>query len=421
MVPNAPAAAVATRCNAQRSACRTRAGTAHNHGVSSFDDVLVFATATLALAAATFTAFGLRRQRHGGWLWWTAALWLTTLGTGIAATRPGPVGAALLAPLVLQWPLLTLVGLRRFHARQAWLGSQRLDLVILAGTSAGAVIGSWLPELAILGFCSALAAHLYPAWVLFALPGDRDHTPLYGLAATMALVSFAPGLATLFEPSPMPHAPVLAAALGVIVLAFIAQTLHFERTERQLRDSRRRLRTLANMDSLTQVPNRRHFSELTLLALARDPAGSAMLLLFDIDHFKQINDRLGHAAGDRALRLVSRSVQEHLRAPDVVGRHGGDEFVLLLRGAGKREALGVAARIVAEVQRRTDEHQLPRLSLSFGLVQIGPDEDLDQAMRRADQALYEAKRQGRSRAVAADGDESQPNFSESQRLGLTAS
>jgi PleD family two-component response regulator len=81
--------------------------------------------------------------------------------------------------------------------------------------------------------------------------------------------------------------------------------------------------------------------------------------------------------------------------------------------------MGVAARIVLEVQRRAEDNQLPSLSLSFGMVQVGADEDVDSALRRADQALYEAKRQGRSRAVAALGDEARPVFSESQRLGLT--
>ena len=75
---------------------------------------------------------------------------------------------------------------------------------------------------------------------------------------------------------------------------------------------------------------------------------------------------------------------------------------------------------MADVQRRAPGHQLPALSLSFGLVQVGMVEDIRQALRRADQALYEAKRQGRSRAVIAQGDEQRPVFSESQRLGLTA-
>jgi len=145
-----------------------------------------------------------------------------------------------------------------------------------------------------------------------------------------------------------------------------------------------------------------------------------VLLMFDVDHFKRINDTLGHAAGDRALTLVAGSMLEHLRAEDVPGRLGGDEFALLLRGAGVPAAMGVAERIVHAVQRRTGEQQLPRLTLSFGVVQVLGEEPLDDALRRADQALFEAKRQGRNCAVAAEGDEAHPVFSESQRLGLAA-
>jgi diguanylate cyclase len=210
----------------------------------------------------------------------------------------------------------------------------------------------------------------------------------------------------------------VAAVPGLLVMALVVITLAGERTERQLRESRRRLRTLANMDALTQVPNRRHFHELASRALQQDPQGSAVLLIFDVDHFKHINDTLGHAMGDRALCLVSAGLIEHLRAPDVAGRHGGDEFVLLLRRASTTAAMGVAARIVTAIQRRASAEDLPRLSLSFGMVQVTAGEGVDDAMRRADQALYEAKRQGRSRAVAARGNEAAPVFAESQRLGL---
>jgi diguanylate cyclase (GGDEF)-like protein len=236
----------------------------------------------------------------------------------------------------------------------------------------------------------------------------------------VALVALAPSLLAL--PAAELLAPLwaraAAAAMGALVVAFMAVTLVSERTERQLRESRRRLRTLANLDTLTQVPNRRHFQELADLALRDDTPGGAVLVLFDVDHFKLINDQLGHAAGDRALCLVSSSVLEHLRAHDVPGRHGGDEFVLLLRNTTTRQAMGVAARIVAEVQKRAPRQGLPALSLSFGLVQVGLAEGISVAMRRADQALYEAKRQGRSRAVAALGNEDKPVFSESRPLGL---
>lgn len=386
----------------------------------------LFAAGALAVAAGSVTAFGLRRPRYAGWLWWVVALWLTTLGVAISALVPGLWGGALAAPLLMQWPLVTLIGLRRFNARQPWPGRVQTDGALLAAASLATFAGTWWLDAEatwlLIGF--GLVVHLYAAAILFMAPGDDDGTPVQGLGATMALAAFAPGLAGLM-PDAANSLPVLAgqaraaaAALSALVLAFVAVTLVCDRTERQLRESRRRLRHLANLDALTQVPNRRHFNELAQQALLHDPAGSAVLLLFDVDHFKQINDHLGHAAGDRALCLVSVSVQEHLRAADVAGRYGGDEFALLLRQAETSDAMGVAARIVAEVQGRAESAQLPTLSLSFGLVQVRAGEGLDAALRRADQALYEAKRQGRSRAVAALGDEQQPVFSESRPLGL---
>jgi diguanylate cyclase len=403
--------------------------------MSPATEVPLFAAAALAAASGSVTAFGLRRPRYAGWAWWVAALWLTTLGTAVSALMPGRWGNALAAPLLMQWPLLTLIGLRRFNTRQPWPGRAQADAALLLAASAAAFGATlWLGADAawLLAGCG-LVVHLYAAAVLFMAPGDDDGTPVQGLGAAMALAAFAPGVAALMADStglaPLgtpvdtpalvaAQARAVAAGLCAIVLAFVALTLVCDRTERQLRESRRRLRHLANLDALTQVPNRRHFNELAQQALLHDAPGSAVLLLFDVDHFKQINDHLGHAAGDRALCLVSVSVQEHLRAVDVAGRYGGDEFALLLRRASTSDAMGVAARIVGEVQGRAELAQLPTLSLSFGLVQVRAGEALDAALRRADQALYEAKRQGRSRAVAALGDESQPVFSESRPLGL---
>jgi diguanylate cyclase (GGDEF)-like protein len=143
-------------------------------------------------------------------------------------------------------------------------------------------------------------------------------------------------------------------------------------------------------------------------------------MMFDLDHFKHINDQYGHAGGDRALRLVSRCVREVLRVQDVPCRHGGDEFALLLRHASVRDAMRVASRLVDSVQMSARlERRCRTLSLSFGMVQVRPAELLSQALQRADQALYEAKRQGRSRAVAAGGNESSPTTPRAGPLGLT--
>jgi len=394
-------------------------------------DLLLFATAALAAAAGSLSAFGLRRERYPGWHWWVAALWLGTAGAALTLA-PAPWGPALAAPLLLQGPLVALMGLRRFHARLRWLGSLRIDAALLALGLLGAAVAEllWRDAATWSVLACGLALHLYAAAIMLTVAGGREATPVLALAAATAVLAFAPGLVVLgtglsgtsaaWQADAARLARVLAAAMGALVLGFVALTLVFERTERQLRESRRRLRLLANLDALTQVPNRRHFDELAGRALRNDPLGSAVLLRFDIDHFKQVNDRLGHPAGDRALCLVAGSVLEHLRTRDAAGRHGGDEFVLLLRCTTTQHAMGVAARIAAEVQRRVQATPLPALSLSFGLVQVRGGEGIDAALRRADQALYEAKRQGRSRAVAALGDEDTPVFSESQLLGMQA-
>ncbi len=379
-----------------------------------------FAAAVLAVVAVALTAFGLRRPRPPGWGWWIAAPWVSAAGAAAAALPP----LERLAPvLLLAWPVLALVGLRRFHPRQALPGGEPRDATVLACAIGVALVGAARggEAGAALVTGAALLSHLYAALTLFLGRGGREATPVLGLGATMALVAFAPGIAALaagaFATPALPGAA--AVALGNLVFAVVAITLVCERTERQLRESRRRLRTLANLDTLTEVPNRRHFDELASLALRQDPPGSAVMLMFDIDQFKLINDHLGHAAGDRALRVVASAVLEALRAQDIVGRHGGDEFSLLLRRLSTEEAIAVAGRIVVAVQRRAVAQQLPALSLSFGIVHVAEGETVEAALRRADQALYEAKRQGRARAVAAQGDEAEPVFVESRRLDLT--
>ena len=132
----------------------------------------------------------------------------------------------------------------------------------------------------------------------------------------------------------------------------------------------RKLRYLADIDVLTRVPNRRHFHELAARVLDAGAAPPCTLMMFDVDHFKRINDLLGHAAGDEALRQVARCVRDSLRTPDVAGRLGGDEFAVLLPGTGIDDAMTVAARIVARLADRQVAPTHAPLSLSFGVVQM---------------------------------------------------
>ena len=383
--------------------------------------MLWLCTAMLVVAASALSAYDPAQQSCRGFQWWVGALWLNAAVAGaIALLDAGGTTLPVLHSLFVPWPLLGLLGLRRFHARSGLPGSARADLLLLAALPAAAALAPLLGDAPWAALLACSAAALYAAVVACCARQDAGGLrSLSGLWLAVALLSALAAAGA--QPRDGAALHIGLVALGSMVMAFIVLVLSSRRTEHELRDSRRRLRVLANTDVLTQVPNRRRFEELARRALHADADGSATLLLVDIDHFKQINDQLGHAAGDRALKLVSRCTLELLRAHDVAGRHGGDEFVMLLRRSSTQDAMQVAARLVSHLQMQSHAHALPRLSLSFGIVQMRDGESIDATLQRADLALYEAKRQGRSRAVAAHGDADQPVFHSSQRLGLSSS
>jgi len=396
--------------------------------MSSLAPTLWLCTAMLVVAASALSAFDLTQRSYRGFQWWTAALWLNAAGAAAVALveATAPAALALLQMVFVPWPLLCLLGLRRFHARLALPGSALADSILLGMLLAIAMLAPrWIsdpPLVALMPWLAASAALLYAAMIAWFAPRGQEARSLQSLGTLWLAVAALPALGSawgLEGPATALQASVVA--LGSMVMAFMVLAMSSQRTERELRQSRSRLRVLANIDMLTQVPNRRRFEELARRALQSDEDGSAALLLVDIDHFKQINDQLGHAAGDRALKLVSRCTLELLRSNDVAGRHGGDEFVMLLRRSSTQDAMQVAERLVSHLQQQAHAHALPRLTLSFGIVQMRRGESIDETLHRADLALYEAKRLGRSRAVAADGDPEQPVFRSSERLGLTSS
>ncbi|MFO1336829.1 MAG: diguanylate cyclase [Burkholderiaceae bacterium] len=165
------------------------------------------------------------------------------------------------------------------------------------------------------------------------------------------------------------------------------------------------LRELAQTDPLTGLLNRRCFIERASVALmeARTLRAPLAVLLFDIDHFKQINDTFGHAAGDAMLCHLARLTRQQLRGGDLFARIGGDEFAVLLTGAG--DARAVAARLPQCVAAAPLAYEGRELACAISLgaaVVIADEHDIDSALRQADAALYQAKRQGRGRAVVFD-------------------
>ncbi len=157
-------------------------------------------------------------------------------------------------------------------------------------------------------------------------------------------------------------------------------------------------RFLADHDPLTRLLNRRALlRELTAAATEDEPLA---LVFLDLDNFKDVNDGHGHAAGDRVLAQLAMLLVELVRSGDDAFRVGGDEFALLLRGAGELEAREVVARIVGAVEANFDP-LVRTLSASFGIAPSAGGREPEELLRIADEAMYEAKRSGTRVAVAA--------------------
>jgi len=157
---------------------------------------------------------------------------------------------------------------------------------------------------------------------------------------------------------------------------------------------------LARHDPLTELPNRRVVEEDLVRLLARAERGlPSALLLVDLDNFKEVNDRCGHAAGDDALRAAARLFLDAVRPGDLVGRIGGDEFVVLLEGAGAEEARAVAERIRdrAAALPLPEEYDGPPIGASVGVALAAGHRAPSEVLATADAALYDAKAAGKGR------------------------
>ena len=159
---------------------------------------------------------------------------------------------------------------------------------------------------------------------------------------------------------------------------------------------------LANTDPLTGLPNRRSIIRHITNALetATHEGKTLSIVMFDIDHFKAVNDGFGHDVGDTVLKQVAATAAEALRAKDLIGRYGGEEFVLLLTDTTTSGALQSAERVRAMVEAVAVDG-LPRVTISLGIATFADAETVDSILRRADVALYAAKAAGRNQLRVA--------------------
>lgn len=170
------------------------------------------------------------------------------------------------------------------------------------------------------------------------------------------------------------------------------------------------LKTASRVDGLTGLYNRRYwqerFDEMHKLCVRREKPSTALML--DIDHFKRINDTYGHQAGDKVIKMLAALIKRCVRETDLAGRYGGEEFAIILNDSSVEDAKIVAERIRQLAQRLVVEHEGESISftVSLGLAQFSPDFKGAMAwLECADQALYEAKENGRNqyRIYAAPG------------------
>jgi len=223
---------------------------------------------------------------------------------------------------------------------------------------------------------------------------------------SLLIVPLVPNLQTLAGMAP--GFPLLAFNAMIWPAFCIALFAHreYDRLLRRLFESQRKLMELATRDELTGLGNRRYFMRRgeEAVRLATRHGRPLALLMIDLDNFKAVNDRHGHAAGDDLLEFLAVNLSVHTRATDTCARIGGEEFAIILPETAHGEALTTAERIREAVARTpvpTDQSAEPlAITVSIGVSALAPGQSLDGLLAQADRALYEAKGSGRNRVAS---------------------
>jgi diguanylate cyclase (GGDEF)-like protein len=348
--------------------------------------------------------------------WWLGGLALHPIGFGLLAMRGWipdvyciPAAATVLA---CSYGCLA-VALRNFYS----LPERRLRLVVVAILVA--LLNIWFTNVSYDLHLRVLMNHTMLAIMIgsgaravFRRNGPRGRVPrITGwLFALVTLLVVMRGLIEIGQPitaaellHPRPeHIPCL---LGLLLLPLLSSVgfllMCTERAQQQLEHT-------ARVDYLTGIYNRRAIEELAtrVISAARRHEFPLSLMIVDVDHFKRVNDQHGHACGDRALIESVARMHEILRSEDLLGRLGGEEFVVVMPRIGLDQAVQAAERLRERFADRTmrlhdgDKDIELQLTLSVGVVTLQPDDSqFSHLLRRADRAMYAAKAAGRNRVM----------------------
>ncbi|MGE5640421.1 MAG: diguanylate cyclase [Clostridia bacterium] len=297
---------------------------------------------------------------------------------------------ALLALSTLGWPHLAYWLARRSR------NPHRQELRNLMIDSA--IGGVWIP---------AMHFNVGPSLILFTMLA-MDKAAVAGLgfmARCIGAQLFAMAVVTLligFQP-PTEQASIFArtAAVPLLVVYSIIVGLNSYRLARRVRQQAQTLAALSSVDELSGLLTQSHWKRAALgeAHRCRRLGTGASLMMIDIDRFKAINDQHGHPAGDEVIRAVAAMIRDNLRAHDVPGRYGGDEFAVLLPGASEATAQAIAGRLRERMNATTiDAARGIHTTVSIGIAAWQPsDTDAESWIDRADRALYRAKQGGRNR------------------------
>jgi diguanylate cyclase (GGDEF)-like protein len=197
------------------------------------------------------------------------------------------------------------------------------------------------------------------------------------------------------------YTQVVAPLLGLVLSSLTIGVYSFVRVALEKQDFLK----LSIIDGLTGLFNIRHFKrvlESEVMMASTDPQISFVILMSDIDHFKQFNDSYGHQVGDLVLRETASVLKNSVRHSDVVARYGGEEMIILLRGTGLKEGLIVAEKLRKNVESRDvkDASSSYKITISIGVAAFKAGDDVEKLIKRADDALYKAKATGRNRVCS---------------------
>jgi diguanylate cyclase len=381
---------------------------------------LLVADVAVMLMTAGVSFYLWRQHRDiAGLLWWSfatategvALLILCLVGPVPPPAAGIPAGILFVAGFLLVWE-----SMRRFNGRPAAKG--RLVFLLLAfGVVLGAAVfmGADLRQRAGLLMLAMALCAAASAWeVTFgAAPALRSR---FALAAVFSVIGALLAHRAILTGLLAPDGPVtsfidlvgeelpLINSIGVLCLCFGLVIMFSERLSS-------RYQTLALTDELTGLPNRRFLLEQggRLNQRAELDGSTACVLMIDLDHFAEINERFGHAGGDHALVALAALLQQHMRSTDIVARYGGEEFCALLMGTDTEEAARIAERLRAAVAAQVVEldGQAVEFTASIGVAPLR-NNDLAASIRNADAALFRAKASGRNQVAAAAGDMPDP-------------